>query len=240
MTVQAPADEESLRFTVAAARRMLGRSGCDSGVAGHVSARVDGEDAFWVSAFEYCDETRPETLVKSSFDLERVAGDWDPSPAIEFHAAIYRARPDVRSVIHTHSHWVSVLATTGRTVGLYNVGAVLFDDDQVFVEDDGSTPPVQGPRLAQLLGDRRVLIIRNHGAIIASQSVERAAIEAITLEETARYHLEARSVGGEELTSAYVALTRPEYERYYLPHMWAANLRRLRRTDPDLFGDGLP
>ena len=53
-------DSDDPRFRIAAARRMLARADCDSGVAGHVSERVDGEDAFWVSPFGYFDETTPD------------------------------------------------------------------------------------------------------------------------------------------------------------------------------------
>ena len=85
------------RFRIAAARRMLARADCDSGVAGHVSERVAGEDAFWVSPFGYFDETTPDMVVKLGFGLERLEGEWETSPAVQFHAAIYR-EPFLESV----------------------------------------------------------------------------------------------------------------------------------------------
>src|ERR1700724_3550963 len=122
---------EQTRFEIAMARRILAREGCESAVAGHVSVRAPGEDAFWVSPFEYFDETLPEGIVKSSFDIELLEGDREPSPAIAFHAELYRGRPDINCVIHTHSHYVMVLATTGRMLGMYNDMAALFLDEQV-------------------------------------------------------------------------------------------------------------
>ena len=56
-------DAEQIRFDIAMARRILAREGCESTVAGHVSVRAPGEDAFWVSPFEYFDETVPERAV---------------------------------------------------------------------------------------------------------------------------------------------------------------------------------
>ena len=191
-------DTNDVRFKIAASRRILARNNCESAVAGHVSARAEGEDAFWVSPFEYFDETLPDRVVKSSFDLQLLEGDWEPSPAIKFHAGIYRARPDVNSVIHTHSHYVSVLATTEQTVGMYNVGSVLFFEDQALYSDDGTHPPVDPQLMADALGAKRVLLIKNHGAVIASQSLENATIEALVLEQAARYHIEARAIGGTE------------------------------------------
>jgi L-fuculose-phosphate aldolase len=167
-------DTSDIRFKVAAARRMLARAGCESMVAGHVSARADGEDAFYVTPFEYFDETLPDHVVKVGFDLECLEGEWEPSPAIQFHSAIYQERPDVRSVIHTHSKWVSVFATTRRTIGMYNVVSVLFHDDQVLYEDDGTRPAVDGKRMAVELGNKRVILMKNHGCVIASQSLDDA------------------------------------------------------------------
>ena len=125
-------------------------------------------------------------------------GDWEPSPAVRFHAGFYKARPDVNSVIHTHSHYVSVFATTRRTIGMYNVVSVLFYEDQALYEDDGTHPPVDPDLMCAALGDRRVLLIKNHGAIIASQSLENATIEACMLEVAAEYHIEAEAIGGSE------------------------------------------
>lgn len=221
------------QLRIAVSRRILARNGCESLVAGHASERSD--DGFWVSPFGYFGETTPSMVIKMGFDLSRLAGDWEPSPAVQFHAAIYRRRPDVRSVIHTHSHYVSVFSTLGRTIGMYNVGSVLFWDDQVLHADDGTKPPVIGDELADELGDKRVVIVKNHGAIIASQSLERATIEALMLEIAARYHLESEAVGGTEIPEAEVRRGREAYHRHFLPNMWDANVRRLRTTDPEIF-----
>jgi L-fuculose-phosphate aldolase len=223
------------RLRIAVARRILARGGCESLVAGHVSERAADGSGFWVSPFGYFQETTPDMVIKVGFDLARLEGDWEPSPAIQFHAAIYTARPDVHSVIHTHSHWVSVFSTVGRPIGMYNVASVLFWDDQVLHADDGTRPPVQGTELAQELGDKRVVLIKNHGAVVASQSLERATIEALMLEVAARYHIEAEAIGGTEFPEAEVVRGRAAYERHFLPNMWEANVRMLRRTDPELF-----
>lgn len=228
--------DDDIRFKIAAARRILARNGCESAVAGHVSARAaDGEDAFWVSPFEYFDETLPDRVVKVGFDLRVREGDWEPSPAVHFHAAFYKARPDAMSVIHTHSHYVSVFSTVRRPIGMYNVVSVLFHDDQALYEDDGTRAPVEDHRMVTALGDKRVLLIKNHGAVIVSQSLENATIEAAMLEKAARYHLEAEAIGGTEIAEAEVIRGRAAYHKYFLPNMWEANLRRLRRSDPDLF-----
>jgi L-fuculose-phosphate aldolase len=227
-------DDADIRWRISAARRMLHREGCDSNVGGHVSARAGQHDgAFWVTGFEYFDTTVPERVVLLDFDLNPLEGELALSPAVNFHARIYRERPDVNGIVHLHSHYISVLSSVeGQTVGMYNVSAVLFDGEQATYYDDGVKSHLA---VVDALGDKRVVLIKNHGAIIASDSLENATIEAMTLERSARYHLECEAIGGTEILAAEVAGGKAMYRKHYLPQMWAANIERLRRSDPDLF-----
>jgi L-fuculose-phosphate aldolase len=228
-------DTTDIRFRIAAARRILYRQGCDSNIGGHVSARADREDAFWVTGLEYFDQTTPERVCKLGFDLRAREGEMAFSPAVNFHARIYEQRPDVEAIVHLHSHFVSVLSSTGRTIGMYNVASVLFYDDQATYFDDGVKSHLD---VVDALGAKRVVLMKNHGAIVASQSLEQVTIEAVMLEEAARYHLECEAAGGTEIIEAEVLAGRAAYQKYFLPNMWEANLARLRRSDPDLF-DGV-
>lgn len=223
-----------LRWTIAAARRILFREGCDSDVGGHVSGRnPDKDGTFFVTGFEYFDTTTPDRVALLDFDLNTIDGELVMSPAVNFHARIYRERPDVHAIVHLHSHYVSVLSSVeGRTIGMYNVRSVLFHDEQATYLDDGVKSHLA---VVDALADKRVVLMKNHGAIVASDSVENATIEAITLEACARYHLECEAIGGTEILDAEVAGGKAMYRAHYLPQMWAANVERLRRTDPDLF-----
>lgn len=228
-----PVDTDDIRFKIAATRRMLYREGCDSNVGGHVSARAIGEDAFWATGFEYFDQTRPDGVAKLDLSLQVLEGELSFSPALNFHARIYALRPDVNAIVHLHSRHLSVLSSVeGRTIGMYNVGAVLFHDDQSTYYDDGHKAHVS---VADALGDTRLCIMKNHGGIIASQSIESAAIEAIMAEQAARYDLECRAVGGTEIALDEVIGGKAMYFKHFIPNMWESNLARLRASDPDLF-----
>jgi ribulose-5-phosphate 4-epimerase/fuculose-1-phosphate aldolase len=109
---------------------------------------------------------------------------------------------------------------------------VLFHDEQVTYFDDGHKAHVS---VADALGDKRVVLIKNHGAIVASQTLEHATIEAVMLEEAARYHLECEAAGGTEIALDEVVAGKAMYQKYFLPNMWDANFGRLRTSDPDLF-----
>jgi L-fuculose-phosphate aldolase len=220
-------DIHDVRFRIAAGRRILYREGCDSNVGGHVSARAEEGDGFWVTGFEYLDQTRPEDIAKLDFDLRPLVGEHELSPAVNFHSLIYQRRPDVNAIVHVHS------SIEGQTVGMYNVVAVLFHEEQATYLDDGVKPHTD---VVDALGpDKHVVLMKNHGAIVVSDSVENAVIEAVTLEAAARYHLECVAAGGTEILDAEVRGGKAMYRRHYLPQMWRANLARLRRSDPDLF-----
>jgi ribulose-5-phosphate 4-epimerase/fuculose-1-phosphate aldolase len=125
-----------------------------------------------------------------------------------------------------------VLSSVERLVKMYDVGAVLFLGDQTYYADDGVKAHVS---VADALEDKRVVFMKNHGAIIASDSVENATIEAVMLEKSARFTIECEMLGATEIAPAEVDSGRRMYQKVFLPNMWKANVERLRRSDPDLW-----
>lgn len=227
-------DADSPQFRVAAARRILANAGCESMIAGHVSER-SGPDAFWISPFEYFDETLPERIIEVGFDMVIRSGSWEASPAAQFHAAIYEQRSDVRAVVHTHSTCISALTTRQEPVQAYNIVAAPFVGGQALYLEDGVQPPVEGKLLAAALGNFNALLISNHGAILVGASLEEATMRAVLIEQAARYQLEARAVGGRTLPDDAVERRAEFLQREGFHALWNASLDRLPRTDADLF-----
>ncbi len=226
------------RFRVAMARRMLYRSGCDTGIAQHVSERADGSDSFWVTALEHGDITTPGSVARFDFDRTMVEPGADHDPPLEFapdYIEIYQRRPDVRAVVHTHSFWAMVLCAVGEAVGMFNTTASLLAGRQVVWADDLSRERPRGQRVADALGECTVLLMRNHGLVVAAGSLEAATVLATVVEEQAHLHLEAKAHGATEMPEEHLRSTRAAHDRTYVQHTWAANVRRLRVTDPDLF-----
>lgn len=234
-------DLDDPRYLISASRRMLFREGCDSGVGGHVSMRATGEEAFWVSTFGYFDETRPEDVEKVDFDLNVLESGTAKiaSPAIQFHRAIYQQRPGVNSVIHTHSLWTAIFATTGRTIRVFHDPVCLIHNEQAVFIDDPAFPPVEGKRIAAALGDKRVLLLKNHGVIVVGDSIEQATVLSMVVEIGARIQIAAEAIGGTEHPDEYTAVLRRGHDEHFVRETWSANIRRLRRSDPDLY-EALP
>jgi ribulose-5-phosphate 4-epimerase/fuculose-1-phosphate aldolase len=143
------------------------------------------------------------------------------------HAAIYKARPDVKSVVH--SHMPSVLPFTDSSVALkpmYHMAAFLVPGVPLFeirkvqghvgmlVDDNKS-----GAALAQALGNKTVVLLRGHGAAIVGSSVPDAVSNAIFLDVNARAQSQAIALGGNisYLTQADLAPPTPNQQPSALP-----------------------
>jgi L-fuculose-phosphate aldolase len=221
-------------FMASAARRMLANDGCFSWAEGHISVRGEDGESFWMTPWQFQDETLPEHFVHLSFDFQRQGGaDLAIGPASQFHVAIYKARPDVNCVIHTHSFNVQVISTTGRCVDTYVGEANFIHGDQAFFGEeqnfhrDGSHP------VANAFGkDKHILVMGNHGSICVGASVPDATVRTLMLEYSAKVQVESEKLGGKPFDP------NPEYKSDYwsevAPALWNSNLRRLLRTDPDL------
>jgi L-fuculose-phosphate aldolase len=219
------------RAQIVIGRRILFREGCDSHVGGQVTARAADGSGFWATGFTYFDQGGPEDVARLDWELGVRQGEFPLAPAMGFHRAIYERRPDVHAVVHLHSPYVTALSSTGGTVGMYDVTAVCFAGEQVVHADDGVRPHVA---VADSLGEARVVLMQNHGAIVASDSIPHAIIEAVTLERCARIHLLASTAGGVEIAPAEVAAGRTNFRPLYLRNMWETNLARVCDADPSL------
>jgi L-fuculose-phosphate aldolase len=230
--------ESDPRFQIAAARRILHREGLDSQVGGHVSLRVPGEEAFLVTPFQYFDETLPEHVSKVGFDMQVLEpGTLPASVGINFHASIYKARPDVNCVTHTHAKNISVLSTTGVPFGVYyDYASLLMDEVVPWADDPDLVPSEEGEMMVGVLGGRKALMMGHHGSLHVGDSLEHVTMEALIMELCAGYQLAAMAVGGKPLDDHTARSYRNAYLKYdFREQMWLANYRRLLRSDPDLF-----
>jgi L-fuculose-phosphate aldolase len=222
------------RFRIAAARRILHRNGCDSGVAGQVTMLAEGGDAFWTTPMDSFDLALATQAAKLDFGLGVLEGAM-PMPAVmSFHAEIYRRRPEVKAIVHVHSHFLSVFVTADRLVGAYDLSAIPFQGRQATYADTGGDVRQEVARTVDALADQRVLLMRNHGAIIVAESLEGAVVDTLQLEQSARIHMEAVAWGGAEIPEP-IQIARSAGSPYARPLTWQAHLARLRRSDPDLF-----
>ena len=112
------------------------------------------------------------------------------------HAAIYKARPDVNSVVHTHQTLATAFSMAGTPIlPIYNQAAVFAPETPIFPSPRLIYTVQDGKEICETLGDRQAMLLKGHGVIVCGDSLEYATVHAIYLERTAYMQWIASSVG---------------------------------------------
>jgi L-fuculose-phosphate aldolase len=186
-----------LATQIAYAARMLSLDGHDDFNQGQVSARMPGSDAFFIKdALCGFNEATPSHVTAASTAADAPAGSLAP-PELPLHQAIYRVRPDVNGIVHSHAPYTLVFGATDLELrplshdGAHFTGRLgLFTQTSNTVLDQAT-----GDAIAQALGDAEGVLLRNHGAVIVGKSVRHAAVFAQVLERACRLQLMAEQSG---------------------------------------------
>lgn len=211
------------------ANRILYRQGVFDGF-GHVSARHDQSPGHFLLARNMAPGlVRHEDIL--TFDLDAAALDaHGRSVYLErfIHAEIYRARPDVRAVVHSHSPSLIPFGVTRQPLrpifhmcGFLGEGAALFDiRDTAGDTDMLISNAALGVALADALGARSAVLMRGHGSTVVGASVEQAAYRAIYTEVNARLQIQATSLGEVTYLNAREAVKAAVFNDTQLPRAW--------------------
>jgi ribulose-5-phosphate 4-epimerase/fuculose-1-phosphate aldolase len=197
----APADERLHRKQrLAATFRLFARYGFDEGVAGHVTARdPEQTDHFWVNPFgTYFGHIRASDLLLVNHDGEVVQGKGIlNAAAFAIHSQVHAARPDVVAAAHSHSLYGKAWASLGRLIDpLTQDACAFFEDHAIFDDYTGVVlDPGEGRRIARTLGEKKAVILRNHGLFTVGKSVDEAAYWFIALERSCHAQLLAEAAG---------------------------------------------
>ena len=111
-------------------KQKLAAEGHESGLAGQISARAEPPGSFWTLRFGLgFDEATEDTLIRVDDDLGTLEGEGIPNPATRFHLWVYRTRPDVNCIVHTHPPCISALSMVGEPLAIAHMDATPFFDD---------------------------------------------------------------------------------------------------------------
>ena len=197
MDADLPERSLSTEEALAVCCRILAREGHESGLAGQVTARADKPGSFWTLQFGYgFEEATPERMVLVDEDLKPLRGG-RPNPGTRFHIWIYRKRPDVQAIVHTHAPCASALAATGKELKTIHMDGAMLHGTAHLAEWPGV--PVaddEGRIISAALGDAKSILLANHGLLTTGNSVEEATYLAVFFERAARMQLAAMAAGG--------------------------------------------
>lgn len=185
---------------LAATFRLFGKMGFGEGVAGHVTAR-DPEhlDHFWVNPMgRSFKRIKVSDLILVSHKGDVVEGNGMLNgAAFAIHSHVHMARPDVIAAAHTHSVYGKAWSALGRPLD------PITQDSCAFYKDHGVLNAFTGvvldsqqsEEITRVLGNKKAVVLQNHGLLTAGGSVEAAAWWYITMERSCQAQLLAEAAG---------------------------------------------
>ena len=228
---------------MAASFRLFAKFGFDEGVAGHITAR-DPElaDHFWVNPFGmHFSQIRVSDLILVNGQGQVVEGDRPVNTAaFAIHSQVHHARPDVVAAAHAHSMYGKSWSTLGKTLDPITQDACAFYEDHAVFDDYTGVvmETSEGGRIAAALGDRKAVILRNHGLLTVGDTVDQAVWWFIAMDRSCQAQLLAQAAGKPVPISHEAALhTRGQVGSkksgwFQFQPLWDM----ITREQPDLFG----
>jgi L-ribulose-5-phosphate 4-epimerase len=196
----------------------LPKNGLVKWTGGNVSAR-DPETGYVVikpSGVRY-EALRPEDLVIVDLEGQRIEGELNASSDTASHLYIYRHRPDVNGVVHTHSPYATAFASLGRPIPVYLTAIA---DEFGGPIPCGGFALIGGEAIGQVvvesIGDCPAVLLKNHGVFTVGATAEAAVKAAVMVEEVAHTVWIALQMGlPDEIPPEEVAKLRHRYKNVY-------------------------
>ena len=224
---------------------ILAEEGHESGLAGQLTARGPDDGTFWTLPLGLAfDEAEEASWLLIDDALNVLAGDGahgvrEPNPATRFHLWVYRARRDVRSIVHTHPPAASALAAAEQPLIVAHMDATPLFEDTAFLAQWPGLPTAdrEGELIAGGLGAKHAMLLAHHGILTAGRSVQEAAFLAVFMERMARQQLEASTIGGSKPVAAEEARRARDFLRTdrimdITFDAWVRRAERRRRAAP--------
>ena len=180
--------------------RLFAHFGFDEGLAGHITLRdPEFPDYFWVNPFGvHFEQICVSDLLLVNRQGEVVMGELPVNTAaFAIHSALHEARPDVNSAAHSHSMYGKTFSTMGRILEpITQDSCAFFEDHTLFDDYTGVVNEAsEGARIAKALGDKKAVILKNHGLLTTGTSIDGTLWLFLSMERSCQSQLMAESIG---------------------------------------------
>lgn len=230
-------DKQALLEDLVTANHILQDQGVVDGY-GHVSVRNPANpNHFYISRWLAPDLVTVDDIMELDFDCVPANGDNRRMYSERWiHAEIYRTRPDVKSIVHTHAPTVVLMGTINETLlpiyhmgGFIGAGLPSFDIRKSF----GMTSMLvndaaKGKALAQALGSAPAAFMRGHGGITVGTTIKHSVGRSVYLKVNAEMHLQAGSRKIETLSPEEARLA--EIGNSDFPKDWDMWSRKVKKS----------
>ena len=142
--------------------------------------------------------TTVEYIITVDLDGNLIEGSSKPPSESVLHGEVYRARPDVGAVVHTHQKWATVFGISGRRIlPVSHPGRANVVEESLPVYESAQliTSTEQAREVARVLGEHPACHLRNHGVIVVGTNIEEAVYRAVNLEQQAELNFIALQIG---------------------------------------------
>lgn len=212
--------EAALRTRIAELGRQLEAAGLVELTAGNISARAGPVMAITPSGIRYAAIEPGDVVLCSVGDGGVLDGERRPSSELPLHRAIYRARPDVGAVVHTHSPYATTFAVLREEIPAvhYSIARLRLSRVPVVEYATYGSEELAERAFAVLSEGGQAALLANHGAVALGQDIEEAARNAQVLETLAATCWRARAIGTPRvLPGDEVARVQERYRTYGQP-----------------------
>ena len=195
------AEEWQVRLDLAACYRLIHMFGMDDLIYTHISAAVPGpEEHFLINPFGLLyEEVTASNLVKVDIEGNIISeSDYGINPAgYVIHSCIHRENHEIGCVLHTHT--VAGVGVSAQKDGLLPVSqtAMLFTDNVAYHDYEGiALREEEQARMLADMGDKKVMILRNHGLLTVGATVQEAFLLMYYMEQACKHQLAAQAGSG--------------------------------------------
>lgn len=195
-----PIEEWKARQQLAACYRIFDHMGWSELIYNHITLRVPGGDsAFLINPFGLLySEVTASNLVKIDIDGHILDGSLYPVNRAGFtqHSVFHRHLPDAHCVIHTHTTAGMAVSATKEGLRPTNFYSAAFAGRIAYHDFEGITlRPEEGERLVANLGDRRLMMLRNHGTLVMADTLPKAFLMHWMLQRACEIQVATGSAG---------------------------------------------
>jgi L-fuculose-phosphate aldolase len=182
---------------IAASARILASEGHFGGLAGQLTARISKTRFLTLALGTAFDEANASDFIVVDDDLDVIDGEGMANPATRFHLWIYKKKPSIHSIIHTHPPATSALSMIGEPLIVAHMDMCMFQDQCAYLPDWPGLPigDEEGIIISEAMENKKVMLLANHGLIATGETIEEAAYLAVFFERAAALQLAAAAAG---------------------------------------------
>jgi L-fuculose-phosphate aldolase len=194
---------ETTRKTIVEIGRKMVQLGLVAGTWGNVSARIPDTSyvAITPSGMDYM-ETTPDNIVIVDSAGNTINGHNKPSSELKLHLAVYKNRPDVHAIVHTHSIYASACAVANKAI------PPMIEDLVQIVGGGVDVAPYALPgtqevadNALQALGNKFAVLLESHGIVGVGEDLQSAFTVCQLVEKSAQIFINAQILGGARILS---------------------------------------